>query len=95
MTPSRILDIDIDLFVNEPAYWCEAGERLASDEYWTWSEAEIRSFLEDACGLRRTNQIPGRIVDHHHEVFQIWRNLVETRQVEPRLRLFTQIHMQT
>lgn len=82
MTPSRILDIDIDLFVNEPAYWCEAGERLSSDEYWTWSETEIRSFLEDACGLSRTNQIPGRIVDHHHEVFDIWRNLVESRKLE-------------
>lgn len=82
MTPSRILDIDIDLFVNEPAYWCEAGKRLSSDEYRTWSETEIRSFLEGACGLRSTNRIPGRIVDHHHEVFHIWRDLVESGEVE-------------
>ncbi|MCP9933378.1 UPF0489 family protein [Cyanobium sp. Candia 9D4] len=82
MTPSHILDIDIDLFVNKPAYWCEAGERLSSDEYRTWSETEIRSFLEGACGLRKTNQIPGRIVEHHHEVFHIWRKLVESRKVE-------------
>jgi hypothetical protein len=82
MTPSRILDIDIDLFVNEPAYMCKAGMRLSSDEYRPWSETIVRSFLEDSCGLRRTKRVPGRIVDHHHEVFYIWRDLVETGEVE-------------
>lgn len=82
MTPLRILDVDIDLFVNEPAYWCQAGERLSSDTYWTWSESEVRIFLEGACGLRRTHRIPGRLVDNHHEVFHIWRNLIESGKVE-------------
>jgi hypothetical protein len=82
MTQPRVLDIDIDLFVNEPAYWCEPGERLSSDDYRAWSEIEIRSFLEARCGLSRANRIPGRIVDHHHEVFYVWRDLVESSRVE-------------
>ncbi len=72
----RILDIDLDLFVNEPAYWKPPGQRLRADEYVPWTEAMLRGFLEKQCGLSRANPIPGKVVEGHHEAFLIWRDLV-------------------
>jgi UPF0489 domain len=73
----RILDLDLDFFLSDIAFCCGGSSRLSSADYLPWSEERVRRFLENQCGLDRTNPIPGKVVTHHHEVFHDWRRLIE------------------
>ena len=76
----RVLDIDLDLFVNEPAYMPQE-ERLSSDFYQPWPESDVVSFLEDQCGLSTKNPVDGRVIDDHHEAFFFWKDMIESRRL--------------
>jgi hypothetical protein len=67
----RILDIDLDFFVNGTANWRPVGSgRLDADEYPPWSTEEAFTFLRDGCKL--TDPIPGWVVENHGELFGKW-----------------------
>jgi len=73
----RVLDLDLDLFISEPAYWPDGRDRLCSDEYQVWSNEVVTRFLEVQCGLSTSKPIPGVVVTDHHEVFSVWCKLIE------------------
>jgi hypothetical protein len=73
----RILDIDLDFFLDGVAYHRSPGGERLDEEYRPWDEGAIRTFLEHRCGLRQSHPVPGRLVTHHHEAFLFWRELVE------------------
>ena len=75
----RVLNIDLDFFLNDIAYFSHDKIRLSSDEYRPWSEIELRFFLEHNCGL--SQPIPGKIIVHHHDAFPFWRSLIEKNQL--------------
>jgi len=73
----RILDIDLDFFLNNIAQDRSSNSaRLSEDEFHPWTQQATQEFLEDRCGLSTTRRIPGRYVIHHHEAFHWWRKLV-------------------
>lgn len=78
----KILDLDLDLFINEPAYWCEEGTRLSSNDYEPWSASTVRYFLEQQCGLSKKEPIPGKVVQHHHEAFYFWLDLIQKGNIQ-------------
>jgi hypothetical protein len=73
----RILDIDLDFFLDSVAYHRSPGGERLGDDYRPWDEEAVRTFLELRCGLRRSQPVPGRLVTHHHEAFLFWREFVE------------------
>ena len=48
----KVLDLDLDFFLNGVAYFKDDdGKRLDSKFYKPWSQSQVRSFLEQKCGL--------------------------------------------
>ncbi|WP_069328608.1 UPF0489 family protein, partial [Paenibacillus nuruki] len=71
----RVLDIDMDFFLNEVAIGKSFnGERLSDDEYIPWREKEIRDFLELRCGLEKNKKIKGQLFEEHVGVFHYLRD---------------------
>lgn len=80
--PMRILDIDLDFFLDKVALnRSSQSPRLSDDDFHPWAQADVRLFLEERCGLSTARRIPGRFVTHHDEAFYYWRDLLLSRQV--------------
>lgn len=72
----RILDLDLDYFLDRIAYGGAESGRLSSEEYAAWSPESVAAFLEDQCGLSTLCKIPGRVVSHHDGAFWFWKQLI-------------------
>lgn len=73
----RVLDLDMDFFIEDIALFRPFNNDRLSDEYQVWSEKQIRHFLEFNCGLTKTKPISGRIIIEHREAFYFWRELID------------------
>ena len=72
----RILDIDLDFFLNKVSISRENDKRLNKKKYYPWSKSRFESFLENRCQLSKSHRIPGRVLNQHHEAFYFWRKLI-------------------
>lgn len=77
----RILDIDLDFFLNKVSNARDDGKRLEKKKFYPWGKKTIKSFLENRCLLRRDSPIPGRIIKHHHKAFFFWRELILSKKI--------------
>lgn len=68
----RVLDIDMDFFLTGPCELAPLGERPPEGEALPWTEAEVRAFLENNCGLSKDNPIPGAIFETHDMALEYW-----------------------
>ncbi|MGP4105488.1 hypothetical protein [Virgibacillus sp. L01] len=73
----RILDIDMDFFLDGIAHWQNGEERLNDEDFKPWNEEEFKRFLEDKCLLSKDNPIKGRIIKEHNEAFFFWDELIK------------------
>lgn len=82
----RVLDIDLDFFVEEVAHWrAYDDERLDTAEYPPWDMDVALAFLQDQCGL--TVRLPGIVVERHAELFDHWRGAISAGVLTPPLSL--------
>ncbi|CAN5180831.1 hypothetical protein BH09SUM1_BH09SUM1_13470 [soil metagenome] len=72
----NVLSLDLDFFLDRVHLWRGEG-RLNSAEYHPWTEHQVRSFLEDQCGLSESNPVPGFYATHHDAAFHYWRRLID------------------
>jgi len=80
----NVLDLDLDFFLNGVAYFKDDdGKRLDSKFYKPWTQSQVRSFLEQKCGLSVTAPVKGRIVEHHDDAFDFWQYLTNRHFVLP------------
>ena len=78
----RILDIDLDFFVEGAAHWREStDDRLDAAEFPPWPRERALSFLEERCKLDRP--LPGFVVEHHGEMFTRWRSAIDEAILTP------------
>lgn len=79
----RILDIDLDFFLDRAAYSrpLYSRKRLPSRDHHPWTEAAVRYFIEVQCGISKS--IKGRVVKHHDEAFSLWRELISKNRLQP------------
>jgi hypothetical protein len=78
----RVLDIDLDAFVHGTAVvGAPANQRLDAEAYAPWPLDEVRSFLEDRCGLDTAAPTPGATFEHHHEAFFYWQRLISAERL--------------
>ncbi|MCR6547217.1 UPF0489 family protein [Dehalobacterium formicoaceticum] len=75
----KILDIDLDFFLNKIAYDVDdtCGLRLSSEEYLVDSKENVKLFLEKQCGLSLENKVPGKVVNHHNEALYVWNEMIK------------------
>jgi len=78
----RILDIDLDFFLNRVSDSREDNKRLDKNKYHPWRKDRLRSFLENRCNLSRANPIRGKIVKDHHQAFFFWKELIQTKNID-------------
>jgi len=74
----RFLDLDLDFFLNENAYYSGYDSRRLGSEYKPWSVSKVRHFLEDRCGLSPDAPVKGRTIESHDGVLNFWRTLIES-----------------
>lgn len=79
----NILDLDLDCFIEGIAHnRKDANDRLDDQEYPPWDEADFRYFLENQCGLSKSEPIIGKVFKKHVEVFHYWRELIDMSYLE-------------
>ncbi|MFX0106047.1 MAG: UPF0489 family protein [Candidatus Hodarchaeota archaeon] len=78
----RILDIDLDFFLNRITDSRLGSKRLNKRKYYPWSKVSLESFLENRCLLSKNKPVKGRVVKSHHEAFFFWRDLILNKKIE-------------
>ena len=79
----RILDIDLDFFLDKILYANdEPRGRLSDQEYQPDPEAAALTFLRDRCLLSQDHPTPGHTCKHHREVFFHWRSMLKSSELK-------------
>lgn len=87
MQPMRVLDLDMDFFLNGVCALAPEGGRPAAAEAQPWTEGAVRRFLEEKCLLSRSHPLPGRIFSTHDEALWLWREQMEAGGLTPPFHL--------
>ncbi len=74
----RFLDLDLDFFLNENAYYAGSDSTRLGSEYRPWTDLKVRRFLEKRCGLSHNAPVPGRTIESHDKVISFWRTLIQS-----------------
>lgn len=74
----RVLDLDLDFFLNKNAYRGQPGSRRLGPEYLPWRVSEVRLFLEYRCALSHDKPLPGRTAESHDSVLDFWQMLIQS-----------------
>lgn len=77
----RVLDIDLDFFVEDVVYWPDQSTRPDPELHRVWPEDDALRFLCDRCGLR--GPLPGFVTENHGELFFAWRSAIERGRLTP------------
>lgn len=79
----RVLDIDLDFFLDKILYADdEPRGRLSSKEYVPDAMDEALTFLRERCQMSEKEPIPGFTCKHHREVFFHWRRMLKSGQLK-------------
>ena len=76
----NVLDIDLDFFLDPRPNRPTEG-RLDGNYYTPWNAARVETFLTRQCKLQKCFPIPGAHFENHHELFDVWKNLITTGQL--------------
>jgi hypothetical protein len=77
---TRILDIDSDFFVEDPAYMrASTDPRLDANEHPVCATEDALAHLRDHCGL--SSKLPGFVVANHGDMFGRWLDAIEGSQL--------------
>ncbi|AUD00880.1 UPF0489 family protein [Spirosoma pollinicola] len=84
MIELKILDLDLDFFINERATdkKLKGKRRLNKTKFIPWEKKQVKDFLENNCGLNPNEKIPGNLFTHHDELFYFLRSLQEKHNFE-------------
>ncbi len=72
----RVLDIDLDFFLNDCCPLAEPGKRPELYGHEPWPEEKVRSFLEMNCGLEKSCKISGSIFKTHDKALSFWKDRI-------------------
>lgn len=75
----RVLDIDIDYFMDCPAFFVDINEkkRLEDSSYVdsVWEKDRVIRYIEENLGLSKDKKIKGRFLVNHDEALSFWQEL--------------------
>ena len=79
----KVLDLDMDFFLSGPCPLAAKGERPVPDACTVWTPGEVRSFLEERCGLSRENPLPGAVFETHDGALDFWQKQIDAGKIRP------------
>ena len=85
MCRQAVLDLDLDFFAEMIS---ERSRDNGADLPVLQPFEDVKQFLEEQCGLATSSPIPGRIVERHHEVVDLWRVLQKTGRLEAQFQVY-------
>lgn len=68
----RVLDLDLDFFLDNVCELSPKGSRPASSQARPWTKEAVRAFLEINCGLSKSNPIHGAVFETHDMALDFW-----------------------
>ena len=83
----NILDIDLDFFLDEIIHNRTGEERVANEEATPWFVEDVEKYLTSNCGLDKNNKVKGTVVEKHHELFDVWKDLIHAGKITTRFKL--------
>ena len=72
----RVLDIDLDFFLNDCCELAAPGERPPLSGCEPKSEGYVRALLEKHCCLLKERPVPGRVFETHDGALRFWDELI-------------------
>ena len=86
----NILDIDLDFFQFGRMQLVpnNTTSRPSIDRVQPWSIESTVEFLEKRCHLNKKNKVKGYIVEQHHELFFLWKQMIEKGQLNAPFSVF-------
>lgn len=72
----RVLDIDLDFFLEDCCPLAAPGERPDPEGHAPWPDEPVTAFLEQQCGLDAAHPVPGRIFPTHDLALVFWEELL-------------------
>ena len=69
----KVLDLDMDFFLDNACPLAPLGERPPEDCARPYTDEQVIAFLEEQCGLSREHPIPGLIFETHDQALDFWR----------------------
>ena len=77
----RVLDLDLDFFLNDCCPLSAPGERPDPAGHEPWEEERVCSFLEKNCGLSRSRRIPGEVFATHDMALAFWQDRIRSGEL--------------
>ncbi|MBQ6426389.1 MAG: UPF0489 family protein [Clostridia bacterium] len=77
----RLLDIDLDFFLNDCCPLSEPGTRPELPGHEPWPEARVRSFLEYNCGLEKSHKLRGAVFETHDRALSFWMDRIRSGEL--------------
>ncbi len=75
----RVLDIDLDFFLNDCCPLAPVGERPSLEGHEPWDETDVIDFLENNCAVKKP--VFGRIFETHDKALCFWLELIEKEKL--------------
>ena len=72
----RVLDIDLDFFLEDCCPLAEKGMRPTLAGHAPWDPEDVVSFLETNCGLDASRPVPGIIFETHDQALSFWQDRI-------------------
>ena len=82
----KVLDLDMDYFMDcmVHRYNVTKGERLCENMYskYVWDKKRVTRFFENNLGLSKDKKIKGKIITHHNEALDYWKELIGQKELK-------------
>lgn len=83
----RVLDLDMDYFLDHPEFGIDLKEQKRVDNpeciSSVWSKERVSLFLENNLGLSKNKKCKGRIIKGHDEALYFWEELIDKNLLKP------------
>ena len=72
----RVLDIDLDFFLNDTCPLAEVGKRPILEGHEPWPEGKVREFMENRLHLSAARPVEGKVFETHDGALCYWDGLI-------------------
>ena len=77
----KVLDLDLDFFLEDCCPLAEMGKRPEVNGHEPWEEKRIREFLEKQCRLSSKSPISGTVFETHARALDFWEDMIEKKRL--------------
>lgn len=72
----RVLDIDLDFFLEDCCPLAAPGERPSLDGHRPWTVEQTECFIREQLGLNEAHPVPGKIFETHDQALLFWQQRI-------------------